>query len=99
MPRLVSQVSVDRMRTRSRPESSIFWASSSVISLLACTMISLESGSRMSSAATRPSTRSRSDWMMSPPSTSGVASMYFTVPQSYSLTMTSWATSTSRRVR
>src|SRR5213596_2950866 len=37
--------------------------------------------------------------MMSPPSTSGVASMCFTVPQSYSLTMTSCETSTSRRVR
>ena len=35
-----SQVRVERMRTRSRPESSIFWASSSVISLLAWTMIS-----------------------------------------------------------
>ena len=99
MPRLVSQVSVDRMRTRSRPESSIFWASSSVISVLAWTMISFDSGSRMSSAATRPRIRSRNDWMISPPSTSGVASIYFTVPQSYSLTMTSCETSTSRRVR
>src|SRR5207253_9070719 len=45
MPRLVSQVRVDRMRTRSRPESSIFCASSSVISVLAWTMISLDSGS------------------------------------------------------
>ena len=53
----------------------------------------------MSSAATRPSTRSLSDWMISPPSTSGVASMDLTVPQSCSLMMTSWATSTSRRVR
>ena len=87
------------MRTRSRPESSIFWDSSSLISVLACTMISPVNGSRMSPAATRPSTRSRRDWMMSPPSTRGVASMYFTVPQSYSEMMTSWATSTSRRVR
>ncbi len=37
--------------------------------------------------------------MMSPPSMSGEASMYFTVPQSYSEMMTSWATSTRRRVR
>ena len=99
MPRLVSQVSTERMRTRSRPASSIFWASSSVISLLAWTMTSLESGSRTSSAVTRPRMRSPSDSMISPPSTSGVVSMYFTVPQSYSLTITSWATSTSRRVR
>ena len=87
------------MRTRSRPESSIFCASSSLISVVDCTMISPVSGSRTSSAATRPSTRSRSDWMMSPPSNSGAASMYFTVPQSYSDTITSWETSTSRRVR
>jgi hypothetical protein len=39
MPRLVSQVSVDRIRTRSRPESSIFWARSSLISVFAWTMI------------------------------------------------------------
>src|SRR5262244_1056945 len=69
MPRFDSQVSAERMRTRSRPESSIFCASSSLISVLACTMISPVNGSRMSSAATRPSTRSRRDWMMSPPST------------------------------
>ena len=99
MPRFDSQVSAERMRTRSRPESSIFWASSSAISVPAWTMISPVNGSRMSSAATRPSTRSRRDWMMSPPSTSGAASMYLTVPQSYSETMTSWETSTSRRVR
>src|SRR6266702_493389 len=99
MPRFDSQVSAERMRTRSRPESSIFWASSSAISVPAWTMISPVNGSRMSSAATRPSTRSRSDWMMSPPSTSGAASMYLTVPQSYSETMTSCDTSTRRRVR
>ena len=36
---------------------------------------------------------------MSPPSTRGAASMNLTVPQSYSDTMTSCETSTSRRVR
>src|SRR2546425_4566985 len=62
MPRLVSQVSPERMRTRSRPESSIFCDVSSMISLLAWTMISCDSGSRTSSAATRPRMRSLSDW-------------------------------------
>ena len=37
--------------------------------------------------------------MISPPLTSGAASMPSTVPQSSSLMMTSCATSTSRRVR
>jgi len=48
----------ERMRTRSSPASSIFWASSSLISVLVWTMISPVNGSRMSPAATRPSTRS-----------------------------------------
>ena len=51
MPRFDSQVSAERIRTRSRPESSIFWASSSLISVPAWTMISPVNGSRMSSAA------------------------------------------------
>ncbi len=53
----------------------------------------------MSSCATRPMMRSRSGSRMSPPSTIAVTTIPSSVPQSSSITMTSCATSTSRRVR
>src|SRR5439155_1343118 len=54
------QVSTERIFTRSRPASSMAATLASSISSLACTMASFVNGSRMSSSATRPKTRSPS---------------------------------------
>ena len=53
----------------------------------------------MSSCATRPTMRSRSGSSVSPPSMMAETVMPSEVPQSSSMTMTSCATSTRRRVR
>ena len=87
------------MRTRSMPASSMRRASTSTISSLAGARVSPVNGSTTSSSGTRPRMRSRSGWMISPPSTSGVTQMPLMVPQSSSVTIMSWATSTKRRVR
>ena len=88
------------MRTLSMPASWIAWAMSSVISSLALTIVTpLLIGSLMFSRLTRPMMRSRSGSMTSPDSTIGRISMPSTVPQSCSEMITSWLTSTRRRVR
>ena len=62
-------------------------------------MTSPVTGSTIFSSDTRPTMRSRSASMISPLSTIAFASMPSSVPQSCSEMITSWATSTSRRVR
>ncbi len=71
----------------------------SSISSLARTTSLPANGSVMSSSATRPRMRSPIGSMISPPSTSDPMTMPSMAPQSYSVMMASWATSTSRRVR
>jgi len=100
MPRGASHFKTERIMTFSiRPDSSIASAAASVISSPERTMTSPVVGSRMSSTATRPSTRSPSGSMISSPSFKAPTSIPPTVPQSSMFTMTSCATSTSRRVR
>ena len=98
MPRSDSQVSGERTLTLKMPASSIFLARSLVISSLAEMITSSVLGSRMSSATTRPAILSAS----APGSSSipnDVLVMPLRVPQSSSVTITSWAISTSFRVR
>ena len=87
------------MRTFSMPAACTSLAFSSVISSLTFTSTSPPNGSLMFSRLTRPTMRSRSGSMTSPDSMIGLMSMPSTVPQSYSLMITSWLTSTRRRVR
>jgi hypothetical protein len=81
------------------PAAWIALAVSSPISSLALTITLLSIGSLMFSRLTRPMMRSRSGSITSPDSMIGRISMPSTVPQSCSLMITSWLTSTSRRVR
>ena len=87
------------MRTRSMPAAWIAFAVSSVISSLALTITLPSIGSLIVSRLTRPMMRSRSGSITSPDSMIGRISMPSTVPQSCSLMITSWLTSTRRRVR
>ena len=75
------------------------WPPSSVISSLDLTMFWPPNGSFTSSRLTRPTIRSRSGSITSPDSMIGRMSIPSTVPQSCSLMITSWLTSTRRRVR
>ena len=70
-----------------------------MISSFASMITSPVNGSMIRSRATRPTMRSRSGSMISPLSTMAFASMPSIVPQSGSEMITSWATSTRRRVR
>ena len=87
------------MRTFSMPAAWIALAVSSPISSLPFTMTLPSIGSLMLSRLTRPMMRSRRGSMTSPDSMMGRISMPSTVPQSCSLMITSWLTSTRRRVR
>jgi hypothetical protein len=98
-PILLSQVSTERMRSSSMPALSICSTPTSSISSPALTMRLPFSGSTMSSSAERPSTRSLSGSITSPPSTTARIVRPRSVPQSSSTMMQSWATSTRRRVR
>ena len=86
------------MRTFSMPAAWMALAVSSVISSLASTM-TWPSMSLMFSRLTRPTMRSRRGSITSPDSMMGRMSMPSTVPQSCSEMITSWLTSTRRRVR
>ncbi len=87
------------MATFLMPAAFTFAASSSVIIELCLTMISPVFGSTISSAAYLPTRRSSSFSITSLPSVISVMWMPLVTPQSSSLTITSWATSTKRRVR
>jgi hypothetical protein len=87
------------MRTLSMPAACTSLAFSSVISSLTWTMTWPPKGSLMFSRLTRPTMRSRRGSITSPDSMMGRMSMPSTVPQSWSEMITSWDTSTSRRVR
>ena len=87
------------MRTFSMPAAWIALAISSVISWLASTITEPSIGSLLFSRLTRPMMRSRRGSMTSPDSMIGRISMPSTVPQSCSEMITSWLTSTRRRVR
>ena len=97
-PRRDSQVSTERMRTRSIPAPCTEFASSSVISWFTSTM-TWPSKSLILSSETRPTIRSRSGSTSTPASMMGSTKMPSLVPQSRSLMITSCATSTRRRVR
>ena len=99
MPRRAWQVSTERIFTLSMPEFSMSLTFCSSISSLARTSSPPANGSLMSSSATRPRMRSPMGSMISPPSTSEPRVMPSMAPQSYSVMMASWATSTRRRVR
>jgi hypothetical protein len=81
------------------PEAWISAAVSSVISSLAFTRVVPSIGSFTFSRLTRPMMRSRSGSITSPDSMIGRMSMPSIVPQSCSEMITSWLTSTRRRVR
>src|SRR3989475_489064 len=104
-PRFASHVSTERIFTASMPASSIACDVSSAMSFPASTSTlgrpssSSSWGSSTSSSATLPTRRSRSGSMMSSPSFSAAISRPRIVPQSSSVTVTSCATSTRRRVR
>ena len=87
------------MRTFSMPAAWTALAVSSVISSLTRTMTWPPNGSLMFSRLTRPTMRSRRGSITSPDSMMGRMSMPSTVPQSCSEMITSWLTSTRRRVR
>jgi hypothetical protein len=98
-PRRDAQVSTERILTFSMPASCTADALSSSISSPMSRMTSPLNGSRIVSSVTRPTMRSRSGSMISPDSMMARASMPSRVPQSHSEMITSWATSTRRRVR
>ena len=87
------------MRAVCRPASSILSAIISSISSPLATNMSSVPGRKISSAATRPNTRSANDETTSPSLTAVSAVMDCSVPQSFMRTMQSCATSTKRRVR
>ena len=88
------------MRTFSMPAACTSLAVSSVISSFSLHDDALPpNGSLMFSRLTRPTMRSRRGSMTSPDSMMGLMSMPSSVRQSYSLMITSWLTSTRRRVR
>ncbi len=98
-PCLLSQVSTERISTLSIGESSIAWAIGSVISSPAATISSPVVGLMISCTETRPRIRSYNVEITSSPFFKAVQTSPRSVPQSSSLMITSWETSTRRRVK
>ena len=99
MPYRVLHVSTDRTETAGTPACSISSATVSSISRPASTRTRLPRGATTSSAVTRPAIRSAIDTTTWLPSMIDPSSTPDVVLQSSSRTITSCATSTSRRVR
>ena len=99
MPCSASHVSTERVRTRSMASSSRSRATSSSVRTVPASILVL-SDRVTGSDRIRPVTRvSRYERVPAPSGTMPSIQMPRTEPQSSSRTMSSWATSTSRRVR